>query len=71
MPSNDINGDPILVLSKEEAEEIVLVFSNIFRFGLGPNIKVYQKAKKFLEECNDSGPDRPSEDVRQKRLWPE
>ena len=70
MPSTDINGDPILVLSKEDAQEIVLVFENVFRFGISDNIRVFQKAKKFLEECNDNN--KPTGDgLYQKRLWPE
>jgi hypothetical protein len=70
MPSTDFNGDPILVLSKEDAQEIVLVFENVFRFGISDNIRVFQKAKKFLEECDDNN-DRTGESVHQKRLWPE
>lgn len=70
MASTDIDGSPILIVSRDEAQQIVAVFEAVFTFGIGRDIPIYLKAKQFLEECDDNN-DSPSDRVYQKRFWPE
>jgi hypothetical protein len=68
MPSNDINGDPILILSLEEAKMVHEAIVNPMGCN---NIPLYGKVSKFLREVEDDNHKSTGEGVYQKRLWPE
>lgn len=68
MPSNDFNGDPILVLSLEDAKEVHDAIVNPMTCDTR---RIYSKVSKFLREVENDSANRSSSRVHQKRLWPE
>jgi len=50
--TTDIDGSPILILTKEDAENIVQMHDMMF---LDSDVrKTYEKVCKFLEECDET-----------------
>jgi hypothetical protein len=53
MPSNDFNGEPVLILSEKEVRAIDFILTRFCQETWVPDSskETYEKVKRFLKEC--------------------